>query len=371
MRAQEPLQPIDAMALGERVLELLDAGAFSTTYKYALLLALVDLCMEKPAPLPSAPLLLMPREIAEKVIGYYWGHTVHYHQGQLRQSNQGQAEIVKLISEFKSYAAGDPSISVTQARLRNPAAWSKTLEKIEWKLIEMPLPRLQRVGDRHEQFLYRVGWDEGVRYRDVRAYHRGEESAPDFRIELHPGVAEGLVRLGPLIKPLVRRQWTHMVAGLNRLEVSRLEDFLFGESRVPLTQAKDLLTELQNSRCFFCDRRLKSAAEVDHFIPWSRYCNNAIENLVLADRSCNHDKRDYLASTEHLDAWIRRMDPGSRSLSLLEDFSRQARWEYWPDRSRNVASAIYLGLPDGYSLWRARGEFVPAARDEVRVILGA
>ena len=36
----------DPFAFGEKLLSLLDEGAFTATYKYAVLLGLIDLCME-------------------------------------------------------------------------------------------------------------------------------------------------------------------------------------------------------------------------------------------------------------------------------------------------------------------------------------
>jgi 5-methylcytosine-specific restriction endonuclease McrA len=39
---------------------------------------------------------------------------------------------------------------------------------------------------------------------------------------------------------------------------------------------------------------------VDHFIPWSRYPNDAIENLVVAHERCNGRKSDFLAASDHV-----------------------------------------------------------------------
>jgi hypothetical protein len=45
----------DAFAFGEKLLTLLDEAAVSTTYKYALLLAIIDLCMERTGASGDAP----------------------------------------------------------------------------------------------------------------------------------------------------------------------------------------------------------------------------------------------------------------------------------------------------------------------------
>jgi hypothetical protein len=229
----------------------------------------------------------------------------------------------------------------------------------------MPLPRLQVIGNRCDEFLYRIGWNQDVRCGDVRDYQRGTSGAFDNRILFQPGVSTGLVRLSPLLVPMIRREWTLLVARFNQLEVSRLEDFLFGEARLSLTGTRDLLFEIQKGRCYYCDRTLGTTTDVDHFIPWSRYPNNALENLVMADSRCNHDKRDFLASPEHLERWLERMRSGSQTRALIASFSTDRGWDHWPDRSRNVAAAIYTGLPEGYNLWNSVKEFVPL--DKARV----
>ena len=50
--------PHAPLALAERILELLDQGRFTATYKYAVLLALLDLCLENAARDGAAPDLL-------------------------------------------------------------------------------------------------------------------------------------------------------------------------------------------------------------------------------------------------------------------------------------------------------------------------
>ena len=61
----------------ERMLLLLSQGNFTTTYKYALLLALIDLNIEgagQGGPVTS----VTTRQLAERVIVLYWPHTRPY-----------------------------------------------------------------------------------------------------------------------------------------------------------------------------------------------------------------------------------------------------------------------------------------------------
>jgi hypothetical protein len=64
----------DIVAFAERLLELLDQGSFQTTYKYAVLLGLMDLCVEHTSAKGAAPTSVTTRQLAEKVLELYWSH---------------------------------------------------------------------------------------------------------------------------------------------------------------------------------------------------------------------------------------------------------------------------------------------------------
>jgi hypothetical protein len=63
---------------------------------------------------------------------------------------------------------------------------------------------------------------------------------------------------------------------------------------------------MQDYRCFYCLGKIDSQAEVDHFVPWSRYPRDTAHNFVLAHRGCNNDKRQMLAAKRHLGVWMER-----------------------------------------------------------------
>lgn len=238
----------DVVALAEKALALLGEGAFTATYKYAVLLALMDLCLEGTQADGAAPEMVTTRELAERVVAIYWPHCVPYHGassgGVLRQSLGGrssQAEIVSLIMRYRDVA--DPLPSSTPPRGLAGAGteprFRRLVDDVEWKLIEMPLPRLQTFGGREDPFLYRIAWDRGVRLREVRAYQRGDGGAFDNRLLLIPGVGDGLVTLNGLLRPLIHREWAKRVARMNGMEEARLEMFLFGQARINLAPVRE------------------------------------------------------------------------------------------------------------------------------------
>ncbi len=337
----------ETIRFAEKMLELLEEGRFVATYKFAVLLGLMDLCFEKNASSGLAPESITTRQLAEKIIEIYWPHTVDYHSisAVLRQNTRWQAEIPAAILKFRRQSAPDSSIPLHRARASAADEYERLVRSVEWTLVEMPLPRLQTIGLSRDTFIYEINWDESVRYRDLRGDF-------DNLIRFKPGVADHLIQLNGLLRPLIHRKWASMVARINKLSESRLEDFLFGTERVSSARIRGSLWEIQGRQCFYCEVRIPEPVrgEVDHFIPWSRYPDNGIENLVVAHKRCNGDKRDFLAATGHVENWTRRFAaPGGwpEYASLAQD----AQWERDPDKTLSAARALYLRLSPEARRW--------------------
>ena len=66
------------MGLAERLLEVIDSGRRTATYKLALLIAPLDLCARHSDTLGRAPELLYTRDIAEQVAVLYWPQVIPY-----------------------------------------------------------------------------------------------------------------------------------------------------------------------------------------------------------------------------------------------------------------------------------------------------
>jgi len=359
----------DAIAFAERVVALLDEGVFVATYKYAVLLGLLDVVLERTSATGEPPSVVTTRQLAEKVTELYWPQADPYGGGgrprALRQITTGKRDILGMIREFREADPGDPGAPLARARSSRGVGYAQLLDRVEWTLIHMPLPKLQRFGRTVDEFIYRIGWDEGQPRGPVARYLAGQASDFDNRILLRPDVGLYLQQLNGLLRPMVMRSWTAMVARLNELEESALEDFLFGRERIALVPLRPALRELQEGRCFYCGDRLGGAGEVDHFIPWSRYRDDGLDNLVLADRGCNGAKRDSLASARHLRRWRERMEsPAVPAVAKAE------RWPRHPETTLGVARAVYLRLPAGSPLWDSARSFVPSEKRELVGVVG-
>jgi hypothetical protein len=223
----------------------------------------------------------------------------------------------------------------------------------------MPLPRLQQFGTGYDAFIYDIDWTTDVRRSDFTG------DAYDFALRLRPGVGDHLVRLSALLRPLIERQWADLVATFNRSAVhdSGLDAFLFGEPRRAPTVLVDGLRQLQINRCFYCGATMHHSVEVDHFIPWARHPDDAIQNLVLAHRSCNSAKRDFLAAASHLAHWNDRL---TRSAAASSTSSRSSTGgpAHMPPAAMWLARST-CGSPSGAKLWLREREFVDVDRRAV------
>jgi hypothetical protein len=235
----------EALALGEKLLSLLEESARTTTYKPALLLALIDRAQEY-SEQESIPV----GALAERVVELYWPQTLAYPTtgSVLRQSqtSTGRAAIVQAILAFRDQHTA--AARVLPPAIRHERGWEQLVTRVEETLAEWPIPRLQRP---YEPFLYSFdwGWAE-VGGWSVRAYRTSGRA-----IRLYAGVGDALTALAPLLRPFITRWWTDKAAQLNpdvgaARSVLEFEDFLFGRDRVALERIAEGLLDLQRGSCF-------------------------------------------------------------------------------------------------------------------------
>ena len=274
----------------------------------------------------------------------YWPQVRMFDERTLRQNSGNQAAILTKILRFQDQV-GAPGISVARARHLAPDEFRRLVREVEWILVEMPLPKLQRVGSEQVHFLYRINWSDDVR--------RSTFTSRDFdnAIRFIGNAGEDLVRLAPFVRPLVQREWSGLVARFNGLAEARLEQFLFGAPREAIAHLAEPLLELQGGNCFYCGRRVRQRRQVDHFVPWSRHPDDGLDNLVVTDAACNGAKRDHLAAAEHVERWAERNQQRELELAQIADFKQ---WSHRPRRTLSVARSIYLRLPSDARLWQAQ-----------------
>lgn len=358
-----PEHQADLVRFAEKVIGILDQGVFVSTYKYALLVALMDLCLEHGGRHGEPPESVTTTQVARKVVELYWHQARPFSfRGEaarvlLQNPRPSQARILRLVADYQRRSPAGASLHA--CRVADPEGVSRLEREVEWTLVEMPLPKLQRAGGRVDGFLYAIGWDDGVRRTDFVA---GDF---DNLVRFKPGVAQMLVALASVLRPLIHRQWTLLVTRLNDIPGSKVESFLFGRDRAAVAVLGGPLLELQDGRCFYCDGSVRQR-DVDHFVPWARHPDDGIANLVVADPRCNRSKRDFLADLPHVERWGERLRRRAPDLAVI------AGNHGWP-RDEAVTSAvvrsIYGALPSEVLLWSAVDDFAPLDRGRLPGLL--
>ncbi len=344
----------DAVRFAEQLLSLVDTGKTSSTYKLATLLALIDVAVESTDPVDGAPARIRAKRVAKRVVELYWPQSAVYGAasgGALIQSPQAGVIPARLAEWRQQHGIGSRA-TLDDARRVDPAGWKDLENDLVARVLQMPIPRLQRFGDgsraAERRFIFDFAW------RDKESPSRLMAVEFDDWLHLQPGVGEHLVRLAPLLRPVIYSKWIDLVVAYNAglHDVRQLDEFLFGAQRVNLDALREPLTDLQMGRCFYCDQPMRRAVHVDHFIPWSRNPDNRLDNLVAADGRCNTSKSASLASHSHLASWVERTTD-----SGLDDVASTTRWQRDAVASAHTVAASYRWMPAGAQLWSSVDDY--------------
>jgi HNH endonuclease len=282
---------------------LLDEGSFTASYKFALLHSIADLCVLR-GDHDGGAVELDTSAIADQFIRLYWPQVIPFVAGDdqevLRQNTGREATVVRELREQHTTHQG--SLSAAQSDFTE---WGRLIRVVRQSVEKMPLWKLQTVGSDRLEFLYQ-NHDAG------------------HSIQLQPGVAYCFRAFYPMLTDMIEGAWSQFVQKRNpRLlgQVTDLRSFLFGSQRGSLQAPLDLLREIQDNRCFYCDRSVAAKPTVDHFIPWSRYPLDLGHNYVMAHTRCNSSKSDLLAAEQHLERWANRNETQGKDME--EGFERR------------------------------------------------
>ncbi len=338
-------QQIDFIAYIQR---LLVEGEFNATYKYALLHALADICIETPLmDDPNHQLKIPISMIVEKFITIYWQHalpfnTVENSMNTLLHQNVGKQSVI--ITELnRCHNLNIKNIN----KLKQSDNWSAIYKSTLRVIKEGPLWRLQLLAKKEDCFLY--------------PHNKGSSF-----ITLNAGIAYCFRRFYELVIQVSRNAWIGKIQSIpaNQQIIgkqSQLDPFLFGINRQAITKAKPILEEIQKGKCFYCQKPLTTKTEVDHFIPFAKYSNDLGHNFVAAHSSCNNNKRDYLAAFEHRDRWFEQ-NIINHQKSIDDELNSYFNCD--AKRSEAVTSWAYqVAIKNKAQFWLAKGHFESAEHE--------
>src|SRR3954447_19938956 len=181
----------DPLALGQRVVSVLETGARTATYKLATLMALVDHSVEHLPARPDDPLAVPVRDLAMRVVELYWPQVRTFENKPLRQSTQPVAKIIDAVSELRrATGAGDTGMSFAVASIRAPQGLERALDLVALTMVRQPLHRLQKLPNgAGEPFLYDDSWMHDAVSQRTIAQHGNEIASRRRRLSLRARAA--------------------------------------------------------------------------------------------------------------------------------------------------------------------------------------
>ena len=267
-------------------------GQLAATYKFALLVALVEIAIERGDDTTES-LPLDTRDLAEKFVDLYW------RQAPARGCRAAEAR-----------PAAWP-----RRRARDAAVLNRVAAAHEQ--FQGSLPRLRRDKSAWEPAPARRCGADDRDHAPLEAADRRPRQAPapctrtsarETGSELHGEAVHCLRRFRDLIGDMAETASVRFVRRLPRNhalfgEEPDVREFLFGCDRSALTAVRDLLREVEGKPLLLLRGRHPGRACGRPLRSWSRYPLDLGHNFVLADVRCNGGKLDRLAAFEHLKRW--------------------------------------------------------------------
>lgn len=322
---------MDGLVFADKLLQLVAAGDHNSTYKMATAVALMQAAQEQGV---DGPNTLPTARVAEIVLDLYARQSRRSIRP-LRQMNRDD-QASRILTSVRHV--------VEQGLKVSEVAYKRAVLDVEDALLGYPLRLLQNSND---QFLYEVA-------EPTKKSRRAFGNSFDGHLQLRPGVLELLQRAAPLLRPLVEGSWIHRVARYNgvQLDETTLRREMFGYERRAWPRELRVALEPLQSGCFYCSGSLpgqtagvdsesgRRTTHIDHFFPWARTMIDSLENLVLADSTCNLRKSDSLPAPALVERWVARVrDHGTRLAAAADEL-------HWPyDALRTTRAALVLYHP--------------------------
>lgn len=348
---------IEPLELAKAVMDLLNKGRRTATYKLAALSALIDYCDQRvdPATL-TGPVEVSIDGLAEVMMGIYWRQVERLDNDKPLLQASKKAAILDEVRSLRDVAdVGHrrpcPSLEAAKNRVGS-VVYDRSVRRVRLVLVQEPLSRLQRIGTGPRNVagtcLYDDSWMEGAGQGAIDK-HGGV-------FTLYPGVAAGLVETQLLLRPVIQHLWIEKVWRSNQ-EMSKLvkniEEHLFGRPRLPLGSVGKRLKKSFRPECFYCRTALETGGHIDHVLPWSTTKIDGVANLVLSCEPCNTSKSDNLPAIEHVTRALQR------PLAELERIADAEESETDYEKMRRAASNRYRRASANHAdVWRGRDDFI-------------
>jgi len=312
----------------ERILQL---GKKSSSYKYALLLGIIDYIVENPFEPSKNNFHFIPLfYIAKQYLAYYYPLVLEkIPQGTSSKTKLGIAvatDIDKFI--IKNRAKNNFNFSIESSKSINllisfidenntlPECLIELLNEIKKKIIDQPLKAITNIQNEKESFFSiitkGVSFDQnyethrnnasGLQKKDYKKIHNWKDllEIEKTNILLSHQVFLELTNLRFWLRDVVIKRWFQESVKKYKIKNMNMITLLDYWKEVPERNSwimklyRQLYLDMKISTCFYCDEDLENNFHLDHFIPWSKFPVNSFWNLYPCCVKCNSKKQNII-----------------------------------------------------------------------------
>jgi len=312
----------------ERILHL---SKKSSSYKYALLLGIVDYIVENPFEPPKNNFHFIPLfYLAKQYLAYYFPLVLErIPQGTYNKTKLGIA-IASDIDDFvvTNRSENNFNFSIESSKSINllisfidenndlPECLIEVLNEIKKKIIDQPLQAITNIQNEKESFFSiitkGVSFDQtyethrksasGLHKNDYKKIHNWRDllETEKTNIILSHQVFLELSKLRFWLRDVVIKRWFQESVKTYKIKNMHMITLLDYWKEVPERNSwlmklyRQLYLDLEIRTCFYCDNNLEKNFHLDHFIPWSKFPVNSFWNLYPCCSKCNIKKRDII-----------------------------------------------------------------------------
>ena len=140
--------PSDPLTLGQQLVAVLEGGRRTSTYKLAVMVALLDLAVESVPDDPPAEVSIDLDDLTDRVMALYWTQLrplSERDQLVLRQSRDGRGVIFSALEQLRAECRSLREVPIETAKMAAPQHYSAAHDTIKKTLVRYPLHLLQQV----------------------------------------------------------------------------------------------------------------------------------------------------------------------------------------------------------------------------------
>jgi hypothetical protein len=257
------------------IIQIIDHGLKTNSYKFALLRALADYGSLR----PTSDRITFAW-LGDRFLAYYWPLTVTFRVRQATDPTRDPV-IMRFIREEVSTLGLGSSYRFQDFREKHADCYRRLLEKCcaNEGCFDEVIPRFHNVR-RGREPIERIYAQEGD------------------GVTLNDGAGQFLTSHHRVLNLLAIGGWVKFTEQYSF--APRLYEKIAG---IPPERKQEryraFLVAFQGTRCFYCDEE-STQLHIDHVVPWSFVLEDRIWNLILACRDCNCTKSDRTPDNEML-----------------------------------------------------------------------